>query len=94
LTATAQFPSWDDFVEQLLVESEEEATMAENLIDDYLYLHEHPININRADSTELQRLGFLTARQIEGLHYYIYRYGALHSVGELMLIPELDYHTR
>ena len=43
LTATAQFPSWDDFVEQLLVESEEEATMAENLIDDYLYLHEHPI---------------------------------------------------
>ena len=94
LTATAQFPSWDDFVEQLLVESEEEATMAENLIDDYLYLHEHPININRADSTELQRLGFLTARQIEGLHYYIYRYGALRSVGELMLIPELDYRTR
>ena len=94
LTATAQFPSWDDFVEQLLVESEEEATMAENLIDDYLYLHEHPININRADSTELQRLGFLTARQIEGLHHYIYRHGALHSVGELMLIPELDYRTR
>ena len=68
--------------------------LAGNLYDDYIYLHEHPININQADSVELQRLGFLTANQIEGIHYYIYRYGALRSVGELMLIPELDYATR
>ena len=95
LTAAAQFPSWDDFVEQLLVEIDEEGAFgSENLIDDYLYLHEHPININQADSTALLHLGFLTARQIEGLHYYIYRHGALHSVGELMLVPELDYRTR
>ena len=98
LPTTAQFLSWDDFVEQLFVEAESEgeeaAAMAENLYDDYAYLHAHPININRADSTGLQRLGFLTDRQIEGIHYYIYRYGALRSVGELMLIPELDYHTR
>ena len=98
LPSSAQFLSWDDFVEQLFVEAESEGeesvATAENLYDDYVYWHAHPININRADSTELLQLGFLTDRQIEGIHYYIYRYGALHSVGELMLIPELDYHTR
>lgn len=93
----AQFTSWDDFVYQLLMDvdgDEVDATLAENLYDDYMYWHAHPININQADSVELQQLGFLTDRQIEGIHYYIYRYGALHGVGELMLIPELDYHTR
>lgn len=98
LPASAQFLSWDDFVEQLFLEAESEdeevSAEAENLYDDYAYLHAHPININQADSTELQRLGFLTDIQIEGIHYYIHRYGAIQSVGELMLIPELDYHTR
>ncbi|MBR3860015.1 MAG: helix-hairpin-helix domain-containing protein [Bacteroidaceae bacterium] len=98
LSASAQFVSWDDFLEQLLMETEcegeEGAAVMENLYDDYVYLHANPININQADSTELQQLGFLTGKQIEGIHYYIYRYGALRSVGELMLIPELDYHTR
>ena len=97
LVATAQFLSWDDFVEQHLMEADADEAggiLVGNLCDDYIYLHEHPININQADSVELQRLGFLTASQIEGIHYYIYRYGALRSVGELMLIPELDYATR
>ena len=98
LPVAAQFPSWDDFVEQLLTEvgadGEEGSAFAENLYDDYAYWHAHPININRADRTELQRLGFLTDSQIEDIHYYIYRYGAIRSVGELMLIPRLDYRTR
>ena len=93
LSAAAQFISWDDFLEQLLLEKEAMAVQ-ENLYDDYVYLHANPININQADSTELQQLDFLTDKQIEGIHYYIYRYGALRNVGELMLIPELDYHTR
>ena len=98
LPASAQFLLWDDFLDQLVTEldaaDEEGVLMHENLYDDYIYLHANPININQADSMELQRLGFLTDRQIEAIHYYIHRYGALHSVGELMLIPELDYHTR
>ena len=98
LSASGQFLLWDDFVEQLFIEAEGEGEEVineiENLYDDYAYLHANPININRADSTELQHLGFLTDKQIEGIHAYIYRYGALRSVGELMLIPELDYSTR
>ena len=93
---SAQFPSWGSFVEQLHMEVEEygDETVLENLYEEYTYRHTHPININNANSTELQALGFLTERQIEGIHYYIYRYGAIRHVGELMLIPELDYHTR
>lgn len=97
LSVSAQFLSWDDFLEELTaeLEAEDEAPLVgENLYDDYLYWHANPININQADSTELQRLGFLADWQIEGIHHYIYRYGPLCSVGELMLIPELDYHTR
>ena len=98
LTTSAQFLLWDDFMEQLATEldteDEESVMAASNLYEDYTYLHANPININSADSTELQQLGFLTSWQIEAIHAYIYRYGALRSVGELMLIPELDYHTR
>ena len=98
LSASAQFLLWDDFLDQLITEldaeGEEGLLEAENLYDDYIYLHANPVNINQADSTELQRLGFLADWQIEGIHHYIYRYGPLRSVGELMLIPELDYHTR
>lgn len=93
----AQFPAWEDFIEELLMESEvggEDYAAIENLYDDYVWMHDHPININRADSTELKRLGFLTPYQVEAIHAYIYRYGALRSVGELMLIPQLDYSTR
>ena len=95
LPATAQFPSWDTFVEQLHIEYEEgNLKMFESIYNDYAYLHANPININSADSTELKSLGFLTDWQIEAIHYYIHRYGPLQGIGELMLIPELDYRTR
>ena len=90
----AQFASWDTFLEQLLQDTEGSEELQEHLYEDYVWMHANPININQADSTELQRLGFLTAQQIEGIHYYIYRNGAIRSVGELMLIPQLDYHSR
>ena len=91
--AMAQFAAWEDFLEQLLLDDDAEG-LRENLYDDYVWMHAHPIPINSADSAQLQRLGFLTDLQIESLLHYIYRYGAIRSVGELMLIPELDYHTR
>lgn len=96
LSASAQFPSWENFMEQLHMgaESYDSKSAIENLYEDYVYMHSHPININSADSIELHSLEFLTSKQIEGIHHYIYRHGAIHSVGELMLIPELDYHTR
>ena len=96
LHSFAQFPSWESFIEQLYTESEEDMYGAdiESLHEEYAYFHANPININDADSTELQALGFLTDWQIEGIHFYIHKYGELHSVGELMLIPELDYRTR
>lgn len=95
LPSVAQFPSWETFIDQLHIEYEESNQEAfENIYNDYVYFHTNPININSADSTELKSLGILTDWQIEGIHYYIHRYGALHGVGELMLIPELDYHTR
>lgn len=94
----AQYPPWETFVEQLYTEAREYEGISEeaivNLYEEYSYLHANPININSADSTTLKSLGFLTDWQIEGIHYYIHKYGKLQSIGELMLIPQLDYHTR
>ena len=95
LPAVAQFATWETFVEQLHTEYEERGQAAfESVYEGYAFLHANPININRADSTELESLGFLSPQQIAGIHQYISRHGALQTLGELMLIPELDYHTR
>lgn len=95
LRAVAQFATWETFVEQLHTEYEERGQEAfESVYEDYAFLHANPININSADSIELSALGFLTSRQMEGIRHYIYKHGALLTPGELMLIPELDYHTR
>ena len=98
LPAIAQYPSWETFVEQLCSEARGNENITDNAIADlyeeYSYLHANPININSADSATLKSLGFLADWQIEGIHYYIHKYGGLQSVGELMLIPQLDYRTR
>ena len=58
LSASAQFLSWDDFVEQLFVEAEgegEEALVsAENLYDDYMYWHAWKSRVRLTPEGELR----------------------------------------
>ena len=60
----------------------------------YESMHESPLNINTATREELSQLPFLTFKQIEDIHAYIYMHGPMLSLGELQLTGSLDYETR
>ena len=40
------------------------------------------------------RLPFLSGQQVMDIQEYLYRYGAIRSAAELMMIPSIDYNTR
>ncbi len=61
----------------------------EELSTDLLELAEHPININTATESDLQRLRFLSPEQIDDILLYVYRQ-PMHSLYELQLIPSLQ----
>ncbi len=60
----------------------------EQLSTDLIELAEHPININTATESDLQRLRFLSPQQIDAILLHVYTQ-PLHSLYELQLIPTL-----
>jgi hypothetical protein len=92
-----QFPEsdgWESVLETLLSDEELTADALEELSDMYESLHAAPLNINMATRDELSMLPFLTDRQIEDIHAYIYMHGPMLTLGELQLTGSLDYATR
>ena len=87
--------SWDDFVQSLTYDQE---NMGEEAWQQYLeqleWLHSHPMDINSATPTEMAVIPFLTPAQIEAIQAYVHLAGAMKSLGELALLPEIDYQTR
>ena len=96
---TAVYPQnaldgWDSVLETLLSDEELSADALEELSDMYESFHADPLNINTATREELSMLPFLTDRQIEDIHAYIYMHGPMLTLGELQLTGSLDYATR
>jgi hypothetical protein len=87
--------SWDDFVQSLCYDEEsmgEEAWL--QYIEQLEWLHSHPLAINTATPEDMALLPFLTPAQIEAIQAYVHLDGPMKSLGELALIPAIDYHTR
>ncbi len=72
------------------MESAEWAETYEMLCD----LEESPMDINTATREDLLRLPFLSERQVEDIHVYLYRYGSMKTLAELAMIESIDYTTR
>ena len=85
---------WESVLETLLSDEELSQDALEELAVLYESLHEMPLNINTATREELSALPFLTDRQIEDIHAYIYMHGPMLTLGELQLTGSLDYNTR
>ena len=85
---------WESVLETLLSDEELPADALEELADMYESLHADPLNINTATREELSMLPFLTDRQIEDIHAYIYIHGPMLTLGELQLTGSLDFTTR
>ena len=85
---------WESVLETLLSDEDLSSDAREELSFMYESMHESPLNINTATREELSQLPFLTFKQIEDIHAYIYMHGPMLSLGELQLTGSLDYETR
>ena len=78
-----------DIYEQVSEEAETEIDFT-NFYDDLMFLSDNPINLNKTNKEELEKLQFLSDSQIENILYYLYRNAPLNTIYELQLIEGLD----
>ena len=77
----------------------QEAVSAEDMDDEtwdenYEYLSQlanNKLDINTSSREELEQLPFLSAQQVMDILEYRNRYGGMRSLGELRMVPSLDY---
>lgn len=62
--------------------------------DELYEIYLHPINLNNTTYDELRQLPFLSKIQIDAILLYVLTHYPMRSLGELMLIPSIDYTTR
>lgn len=83
---------WKEYIDNLSVSGASEEEL-ETLYEDLSYLVENPFDLNQIKKEELERLPFLTDKQIAHILAYAGRYGKMYSVYELKNIDGLDYST-
>jgi hypothetical protein len=88
---TKEKEGWEDnFSEQTETEWNESTEQWRDLFDE---LSEHPIPINFASKEMLESIPFLSEDQTESLSYYVYRYGPVLNLSELLLVDGFDEQT-
>lgn len=85
--------TWQRYYEMWVGDDEVEDEMAETLYDELADLSAHKLNLNTATRADLQRMAFLTDKQIDDIGEYVYRYGPVRSVAELSMVQSLDLAT-
>ncbi len=88
----------DELFERMLTTLLREDEMSQEQYS-YLYelineLHDNPIDINSATTSQLLSIPFLSSEQVEDIEEYIYKNGPVLTLGELQFIGSLDYDTR
>ena len=84
---------WENMVEQLVVQNEDDTYRWENLMEELSELKEHPISINTATKEQLERFPFLSDQLVENILYYLYKHGPMLSGKELMMVEGMDIQT-
>lgn len=94
-----------DFLYQLLLEQTEERLFEdllegktsdeanEDLLEDYLFYLENPININSDEVVHLEEIGLLTVFQMETLGEYRWQFGDLLFLDELLMLDGFTHAT-
>ena len=85
---------WEQYLNEVMTVEDAGSTAWEQTYELLCELEQHPLNINHATREQLEELPFLSAPQVEGIMAYLWRYGRMESLGELMMISELDYPQR
>jgi DNA uptake protein ComE-like DNA-binding protein len=82
-------PSTDDW-HILLEDMTENGMNVEQLEERLTELVENPVSLNEASREQLENIPFLSAEQVESLSYYLYRYGPMKHLSELLLVEGMD----
>ena len=90
----SQQHEWEQYLYQLGEIEDVESDVWESSFGLLCDLEKNPININTATREQLEQIPFLTAKDVENILEYIYRNGAMKSLGELAMIRDLDYFKR
>ncbi|PTL33799.1 DNA-binding protein [Prevotella sp. oral taxon 376] len=86
--------SWEQLLGELGSLEDVESDDVESSYELMAELAAHPLNINKVTREDLEQLPFLTARQVEDICEYIYKYAPLQSVHELAMVESLDARRR
>ena len=90
--AIAQTDAWQqEWQETHHLEDDEDNQQAEDYYDLLNELATQRIDLNSASREELEQLPFLSGQQVMDIIEYRERYGDILSMGELRMIPSLDY---
>ena len=82
---------WENLFEEIL-ESDWNDSM-EQWRDQLEELAENPLPINNANRENLESIPFLSKYQTEAMSYYLYRYGPIVDLSELLLVDGVDQQT-
>ncbi len=85
--------SWEDYLAETAMAEELDEEAWANLLEELTEAEQHPIALHTATREQLEQLPFLSARQVEDICAYLYRYGTIRSWGELAMIESLDRPT-
>jgi len=94
LVAAQEGRPWEQYLNEVMTAEDSESETWERTYELLCELEQRPLDINRATREQLEELPFLNAQQVEELVEYLYRYGRMESLGELMMIQSLDYYPR
>lgn len=82
------------YLNEVMTQDEAELEGWEETYELLCELEQHPLDINSATREQLEELPFLSAQQVEEIVAYRDRYGAMKSLGELLMIRSLGYAQR
>ena len=86
----SQNTDWMKYLENMAEEEDADLDAVELLYEELSSLIETPLNINTVEKSNLEHLPFLSAKQIEEILYYIYKYGPITELSELKNVENLD----
>ena len=86
--------AWEKYLNEVMTVEDVGQNVWEDTYEQLCELELHPMDINRATREQLEELNFLSAQQVEDIMVYLYRYGPMKSLSELLMIPSIDYACR
>ena len=85
---------WEQYLNEVMTVEDAGEAAWEDTYELLCEREQHPLDINEAMREELEELTFLSEQQVEEIVEYLYHYGPMKSLNELIMIRSLDPDRR